>query len=72
MGVCEKIYGLAKTAAASGRDGAYEAYMMCLSLVENYILQQEAEEKERRARNALALAEALVELYEGTNNSTDK
>ena len=64
MNIVEKLFKLSKEAKTPE---VAEAYMIALLHVEDYILaQKEREKKEQieREENALALANALVELYE--------
>lgn len=58
-GLASKIYNLAMEALFSKNDQAYEAYMICLSLVEKDILERE----ETEAQIGREIIEVIKELY---------
>lgn len=70
MNIVEKLFKLSKEAKSPE---IADAYMIAILYVEDYILEQkEKEKKERieREESALALAAAIVELYEKLDNNT--
>ena len=71
MNVVEKLFKLSKEAK---NPEVAEAYMIAILHIEEDILaRKEREKKEQieREENALALAAALVELYENFTNNAD-
>lgn len=71
MNIVEKLFKLSKEAKSAE---VADAYMIAILYVEDYILaQKEKEKKEQieREESALALAAALVELYEKFPNNAD-
>lgn len=52
--LCVSIYDLAREAHAAGKEGAYEAYMICLNRIENYFMERKAaKSKEKKQLDAL-------------------
>lgn len=74
MKLATKIYELAREARTNGNEEAANAYMVALLYIEDYIKEQKEREKKEqleREESALALAAALVELYESRTNNAD-
>lgn len=72
MKIIETLFKLSKEAKTPE---VAEAYMIAILHVENYILERKEKEKKEqieREESALALAAAMVELYENRTNNTDK
>ena len=74
MSAFTKVYQLAKEEREKGNKEKYEAYMICIALMEEEKLERAARmkaEEEERINNALELANTLVKLYEKLNDSAN-
>ena len=74
MSAFTEIYELAKAERENGNKDKYEAYMICIAIMEDEKLERAARmraEEEERINNALELANMLVELYEKLNDSAN-
>ena len=74
MSAFTRVYQLAREEREKGNTEKYEAYMICIAIMEEEKLERAARiraEEEERIKNALELANTLVELYEKFNNSAD-
>lgn len=75
MKLATKISELAREARDRGNTEAYNAYMIALLYIEDYLHEKKEKEKKEqleREENALELANMLVELYENRPNNTNK
>ena len=71
MNIIERLFKLSKEAKTPE---VADAYMIALLYVEDYIREQKEREKKEqieREEGVLALANALVELYESRTNNAD-